>query len=71
MITMKQITTLEEILQELGVEVPFDNNQYTSEGLLALDKLMRITSGLECIGALGKVGDKLEAYCDEIVAMDM
>lgn len=65
---------LEEILQELGAEKPFidkpdGTGDYTEDGLCAFAKLLRIVDGLENIGALGKTGDDLEAYCDEIVRL--
>lgn len=59
---------LEKILQELGADAPFDDNgNYTPEGVRAVEKLLRIVDGLKYIGALGKSGDDLEDYLDEIV----
>ena len=59
------------ILKELGAETPFnESGSYTEEGYKAVDKLMRIVDGLDQIGALGKTGDKLEAYIHEIVALE-
>lgn len=65
---------LEEILKELGAETPFDETgdltgDLTSEGADAFDKLLRIVDGLDYIGALGKKGDELETYLDEIVRL--
>lgn len=63
---------LMEILQELGAEEPFDdsaNGDLTPEGADAFDKLLRIVDGLDNIGALGKTGDELENYLDEIVRL--
>ena len=61
---------LEEILKELGSEIPFDaNGELTSDGLDAYDKLVRIVTGLDNIGALGKTGDELENYLDEIIRL--
>ena len=62
--------TLEEILIELGADIPFDNNgDLTPEGADAEQKLLRIVDGLYYIGALGKRGDELEDYMDEIVSL--
>ena len=61
---------LEEILKELGSETPFDEDgDLTSEGADAFDKLLRIVDGLDYIGALGKKGDELETYLDEIIRL--
>lgn len=61
---------LEEILKELGANIPFDNNgDLTPEGADAEEKLLRIVDGLKYIGALGKSGDDLECYLDEIVRL--
>ena len=61
---------LEEILKELGSETPFDEaGDLTSEGADAFDKLLQIVDGLDYIGALGKKGDELETYLDEIVRL--
>lgn len=65
---------LEEILQELGAEKPFDDKpdgtgEYTEAGLCACAKLLRIGGGQMQIGALGKTGDELENYLDEIVRL--
>lgn len=61
---------LEKILQELGAEKPFaDNGDYTEDGLCACAKLLRIVDGLNAIGTLGKTGDELENYLDEIVRL--
>lgn len=65
---------LEEILKELGAENPFEESEdltgeLTPEGADALDKLLRIVDGLDYIGALGKKGDELEIYLDEIVRL--
>ena len=61
---------LEEILKELGSETPFDETgDLTSEGADAFDKLLRIIDGLDYIGALGKKGDELETYLDEIIRL--
>ena len=61
---------LEEILKELGSETPFDETgDLTSEGADAFDKLLRIVDGLDYIGALGKKGDELETYLDEIIRL--
>lgn len=61
---------LEQILKELGSDMPFDNDgELTPEGAEAYDKLIRIVDGLDYIGALGKKGDDLEDYLDEIIRM--
>ena len=61
---------LEEIFKELGAETPFDESgDLTPEGADAFDKLLRIVEGLDCIGALGKKGDELENYLDEIIRL--
>lgn len=60
-----------EILQELGADKPFDNKgNYTPNGVIAYEKLLRIIDGLDCIGALGKTGDQLESYFSEIVRLE-
>lgn len=62
---------LMEILQELGADKPFNNKgNYTDDGLIAYEKLLRIIDGLDCIGALGKTGDELESYLSEIVKLE-
>lgn len=61
---------LEQILKELGSDMPFDNDgELTPEGAEAYDKLIRIVDGLDYIGALGKKGDDLEDYLDEIIRL--
>lgn len=61
---------LEEILKELGADNPFDDSgELTSDGIAACDKLIKICDGLKRIGALGKTGDSLENYIDEIVRL--
>ena len=61
---------LEEIFKELGSETPFnETGDLTSEGADAFDKLLRIVEGLDYIGALGKKGDELETYLDEIIRL--
>ena len=63
-------TGLEEILKALCAETPFDETgDLTPEGADAFDKLLRIVDGLDYIGALGKKGDELETYLDEIVRL--
>ena len=43
-----------EILQELGADKPFNNKgNYTDDGLIVYEKLLRIIDGLDCIGAFG------------------
>lgn len=61
---------LEDILRLLGADKPFDDNgNYTEDGIKAQEKLLDIVDGLKSIGALGKTGDQLEAYLDEIVRL--
>ena len=61
---------LEEILRELGADIPFDDNgELTSEGADAYEKLLKINEGLWQIGALGMRGDTLECYLDEIIRL--
>lgn len=61
---------LEEILIELGADKPFDDDgNYTEGGIKAQEKLLDIVDGLKSIGALGKTGDQLEAYLDEVVRL--
>lgn len=62
---------LEEILKELGAKVPFDKDgELTPEGAAAEERLLKIVGGLEYIGALGKTGDELENYLDEIIRLN-
>lgn len=62
---------LEEILKELGAEVPFNKDgELTPEGAEAEEKLLKIAGGLEYIGAFGKSGDELENYLDEIIRLN-
>lgn len=70
----KENLGLEEILQLLGAEKPFEDSEdltgdLTPEGERAYYKLIRIVNGLDYIGALGKKGDELESYLDEIIRL--
>ena len=61
---------LAEILKELGADIPFDENgDLTPNGADAYEKLLRIVDGLKYIDALGKSGDDLECYLDEIIRL--
>ena len=63
---------LEEILKQLGADIPFDESgDLTPNGADAYEKLLRIVDGLKQIGALGKgkSGDELESYLDEIIRL--
>lgn len=61
---------LDNILQMLGADEPFDKNgELTQAGIEAVRKLVKIVDGLECIGAAGKTGDKLEDYIYDIVRL--
>lgn len=61
---------LEEILKELGADVPFDKNgDLTPNGADAWDKLVSVVTGLNYIGAIKENPDDIERYCDEIVRL--
>lgn len=62
--------SLEEILQTLGAEIPFDNNgDLSPDGADAWEKLLRVITGLHDIGAIQEKPDDIESYCDEIVRL--
>lgn len=61
---------LEEILMELGAEKPFDENgDLTADGADAWEKLIKVVTGLNYIGAISEKPDNIESYCDEIVSL--
>ena len=61
---------LEEILKELGADMPFDENgDLTSNGADAWEKLINVVTGLNNIGAIQEKPDDIECYCDEIVRL--
>lgn len=61
---------LEEILMELGAEKPFDENgDLTTDGADAWEKLIKVVTGLNYIGAISEKPDDIESYCDEIVRL--
>ena len=61
---------LEEVLQLLGVEHPFEKDgSLTDEGCGAVYKLVQIVDGLDYMGVLGLTGDKLEDKIDEIIRL--
>lgn len=61
---------LEEILMELGAEKPFDENgDLTTDGADAWEKLIKVITGLNYIGAISEKPDDIESYCDEIVSL--
>ncbi len=61
---------LEEILKELGADIPFDKNgDLTASGANAWDKLINVVTGLCQIGAIQEKPDDIESYCDEIVRL--
>lgn len=61
---------LEEILMLIGAKNPFKKNgKLTESGEKAYLKLVKIVNGLDCIGALGKTGDELENYLDEVIRL--
>ena len=62
---------LEEILQELGAAIPFDENgDLTPNGADALRKLINVVTGLNNIGAIHEKPDDIESYCDEIMRLE-
>lgn len=62
---------LEEILQELGADMPFDENgDLTPNGADALGKLINVVTGLNNIGAIQEKPDDIESYCDEIMRLE-
>ena len=63
--------TLENILQELGAEKPFNTSGgLTADGTEAWDRLIRIVIGLHNIGAIKETPEHVECYCNEIVRLD-
>lgn len=61
---------LEEILKELGADIPFDEKgDLTSNGADAYEKLINVVTGLNSIGAIQEKLDDIESYCDEIVRL--
>lgn len=61
---------LEEILKELGADIPFDEKgDLTSNGADAYEKLINVVTGLNSIGAIQEKPDDIECYCDEIVRL--
>ena len=61
---------LEEILKELGTDIPFDEKgDLTSNGADAYEKLINVVTGLNSIGAIQEKPDDIESYCDEIVRL--
>ena len=61
---------MEEILNILGAEIPFDDNgEWTINGANAYGKLIVILSELYKIGAVNKSVDEFEKYFDEIIRM--
>lgn len=61
---------LEEILKELGADIPFDKNgDLTASGADAWEKLINVTTGLNDIGAIQEKPDDIESYCNEIVKL--
>lgn len=62
---------LEEILQELGADMPFDESgDLTPNGADAFEKLINVVTGLNNIGAIQEKPDDIESYCDEIIRLD-
>ena len=61
---------LEEILKEFGTDIPFDEKgDLTPNGADAWEKLIRVVTGLNDIGAIQEKADNVENYCDEIVRL--
>ena len=61
---------LEEILKELGADMPFDEKgDLTSNGADAWEKLINVVTGLNNIGAIQEKPDDIESYCDEILTL--
>lgn len=62
---------LEEILQELGADMPFDESgDLTPNGADAFEKLIDVVTGLNNIGAIQEKPDDIESYCDEIIRLN-
>lgn len=62
---------LEEILQELGADMPFDENgDLTPNGADALEKLINVVTGLNNIGAIQEKPDYVERFIDEIMRLE-
>lgn len=62
---------LEEILQELGADMPFDESgDLTPNGADAFEKLINVVTGLNNIGAIQEKPDDIESYCDEIIRLN-
>lgn len=61
---------MEEILNILGAEIPFDDKgELTDEGVAAYEKLIKILGELNRIGAIKESVDDLEKYFDEIIRL--
>lgn len=61
---------MEEILNILGAKQPFDETgDLTSEGADAYEKLIRIISLLNDIGAITETEEQCEKYFDEIIRL--
>ena len=61
---------LEDILKELGADVPFDKTgELTPNGADAWEKLNHIVIGLYNIGAIQENPDNIETYCNEIMRL--
>lgn len=61
---------LEEILKELGADMPFnENGDLTPNGADAWEKLINVVTGLNNIGAIQEKPDNIESYCDEIMRL--
>ena len=62
---------LEEILQELGAAIPFDENgDLTPNGADALEKLINVVAGLNSVGAIQEKPDYVERFIDEIMRLN-
>ena len=61
---------LERMLELLGAKQPFnDDGTLTDEGTEAMEKVIEFVTNLEYIDAVGKSGDELMCYLDEIVRL--
>ena len=61
---------MEEILQLLGAESPFDDDgELTLDGADKYDILMKIVERLHRIGAISEKPDKVEEYFDKIMTL--
>lgn len=65
--------TLEDILQSLGAEKPFQGEQcegwYTTDGVKALERLILLSDWLDSMNALNLRGEELRKTLDKVPAI--